>query len=225
MDLTTRRTFLESLAKAASAVVLAPLATACSSDTPAQTAAASGGEVDPLAVPRSRPADWDPIAFNRTRGNAGAIPQTYWPQINGPDGATNHLGKHLPYVPAIDAAQLPAGHLALMWGDPSKGYARHPNAVPGPDNNGEGHWFNWIEVRKAIDGEASVARSSYGEWPGEAGDPHYLVEGGGDIRADAGKHTIYLAALPPDVVPGDLVRIHAHCLTHGEYVDFLVVPG
>ena len=75
---------------------------------------------------------------------------------------------------------------------------------------------------KATEGEAITQRSVYPEWPGGEG---YAVLGGGDITADAGKNTVYLAALPSDVRPGDLVRIHANCLTHGEYVDFLVVPG
>jgi hypothetical protein len=68
--------------------------------------------------------------------------------------------------------------------------------------------------------------SRYSEWPGISPDDNgaYAVFGGGEITDDAGKNTIYLAALPPGVVSGDTVRIWAHCLTHGEYVDFITVP-
>lgn len=43
------------------------------------------------------------------------------------------------------------------------------------------------------------------------------------LMAENGKNTIYLVALPSDVGPGDTVRSWAHCLTHGEYIDFLAV--
>jgi hypothetical protein len=33
----------------------------------------------------------------------------------------------------------------------------------------------------------------------------------------------FVAALPDDVAPGDTIRIYAHCLTHGEYVDFMTI--
>src|SRR5262249_39980858 len=45
---TTRRNFLEAMAKAASAVVLAPLVTACHHDATPASAGASGGEADAL---------------------------------------------------------------------------------------------------------------------------------------------------------------------------------
>ncbi|MBC7172612.1 MAG: hypothetical protein H5U40_09310, partial [Polyangiaceae bacterium] len=102
--------------------------------------------------------------------------------------------------------------------------ARHPNAAPGPDNGGEGHWYNWIRVRKATEDESLEQESSYPLWPGGASEG-YAVSDGGDITADGGKNTVYLVALPADVSPGDLVRIHAHCLTHGEYVDFITLPS
>ena len=136
-----------------------------------------------------------------------------------------HLGKHLPFQPKVDAAMVPDGFLAIMWGDPDKGHARHPNAVPGPDNNNEGHWYNWIKVRKAGDDEAEELESSYTSWPTAGGEDtgKYAAFGGGDIAADGGKNTIYLAGLPKDLKAGDTIRIWAHCLTHGEYVDFLTL--
>ncbi len=178
-------------------------------------------------IPFELPADWNPIAFNRTRGNAGAIPESYLADINGLDGESQHLGKHLPYQPDIDSSLIPKGFIALMWGDPAKGHARHPNAVRGADNNHEGHWYNWIRIRKAVAESASVTEieSDYSDWPviGANDKGAYAVYGGGDITADAGKNTIYLAMLPPDVTFGDTIRIWAHCLTHGEYVDFLTL--
>lgn len=225
----TRRTFLKQLATATSAVVLAPLVSACGEPiTPDAPTVASGSEN--LGAPRTIPAvpelmpdRWNAIEFNRDRGNAGAIPDSYLDAINGPDGETTHIGKHLPYFASVDPSLVPAGYLAVLWGDPARGYAPHPNAAPGPDNGGEGHWFNWIRVRKAVD-SAVEKESTYPVWPGAEADG-YAVVGGGDITANAGKDTIYLVALPEDVAPGDTVRIYAHCLTHGEYVDFLTVPG
>lgn len=220
-----RRAFLRTLGHGAAVAFLAPTLVACSTDEPA-AASTSGAETppDPLAVPRARPEGWDAIAFNTARGNAGAIPETYWPQINGPDGPLQHVGKHLPYVPSTGVDAVPQGTIALMWGDPALGRARHPNAVRSDANGYQGHWYNWIEIRKAGEGTAEITRSTFAEWPMST-ERSYLVQGGGDITADAGKNTVYLAALPPDVRPGDLVRVQAHCLTHGEYVDFLVVPG
>ncbi|HJK98607.1 MAG TPA: hypothetical protein RMF84_15390 [Polyangiaceae bacterium LLY-WYZ-14_1] len=158
------------------------------------------------------------------RGNAGAIPESYLDEINGPDGDTEHLGKHLPYLAGIDAEVVPAGMVALMWGNPENGHARHPNAAPTADNP-EGHWYDWIRIRKAVEGDAEETESRYRGWP-EAENPAdgaYAVKGGGEITADGGRNTIYLAQLPADVRPGDTIRIHAHCLTHGEFVDFLAV--
>ena len=34
----------------------------------------------------------------------------------------------------------------------------------------------------------------------------------------------YLVQLPAGLVSGDVIRVHANCLTHGEYVDFLTIP-
>ena len=116
--------------------------------------------------------------------------------------------------------------LALMWGDPSKGYARHPNAAPSAANP-EGHWYDWIRVRKATTADAEERESRFSAWPpaGVRDNGTYVAFRGDDPSVDSGKGTIYLAQLPSDVRPGDVVRIHAHCRTHGEYVDFLTVPA
>ncbi|MGF1511664.1 MAG: hypothetical protein ACFB9M_19385 [Myxococcota bacterium] len=178
------------------------------------------------AIPTAKPAAWDPIAYNRKRGNAGKIPESYLPSINGPDGVKKHLGKHLPYVPDLGEITVPSGMVAIMWGDPSKGYVRHPNAARGPDNNNEGHWYNWVKIRKATVEDALETKSQYAEWPPKEGEESsFAVFGGGDITADSGKNTVYLAELPKDLEPGDTVRVWAHCLTHGEYVDFMTIPA
>ena len=221
---TTRRAFLDFLAGGAGAIVLSPIAVGCATG-PSVSPAATAHD-DPLAIPRERPPSWDPVAFNRARGNAGAIPESYRAQINGPDGELKHLGKHLPYTPPGADAGVPAGMIALMWGDPSKGYAAHPNA-PRSAATPDGHWYSWIRVRKAAAGYAEEKESRYSAWPVSApGDTGaYRAASGADPSADSGKNTIYLAQLPADVRPGDLVRVHAHCLTHGEYVDFVTVRG
>jgi hypothetical protein len=217
-----RRDFLNRLALTTGAVVLVPAVHACGGAQTQPTSMPTSTWTPPLAPP----AGWDAIAWNRDRGNAGYIPDSYLPDINGPVGETDHLGKHLPFVPEVDAQLVPGGFLAIMWGDPARGHARHPNAVRSEANQFEGHWYNWIRVRKATNSDAEELESTYTEWPGSGPDDSgaYAVLGGGDITADSGKNTIYLAALPADVRSGDTVRIWAHCLTHGEYVDFLVVP-
>lgn len=239
--MTTRRTFLTQLSRATGAVILMPVVSRCGGTTaaaptsmPSVVVEGVSGETELVAevagdlvagVPMTMPEDWDAIDFNRVRGNAGAIPDSYLGSINGPDGVTGHLGKHLPYVPAVDAAAVPSGFIAIMWGDPDKGYTQHPNAVRSEANNHEGHWYNSIKLRKATAGESEEAESTYVEWPGvgDGSSGAYAVFGGGDITENSGKNTIYLAALPSDVVAGDWVRVHAHCLTHGEYVDFVQV--
>ena len=214
-----RREILTTLAKATGALILAPRLIACSKPSDVSNPTSTLKE----DLPRTLVSGWDPISFNKTRGNQGAIPESYWPSINGADGVLKHLGKHLPYIPQLDQSLIPEGHIALMWGDPSKGYAKHPNAAKGPDNNHQGHWYNWIKIRKAVDGEAEETQSSYSNWPlVEASDNgKYLALDSQTVENDGGRNTIYLAALPSDIVKGDTVRIWAHCLTHGEYVDFM----
>lgn len=241
----TRRDFLKSLATATSAVVLVPLVSACGGSQTAKTDTlpkdpgpdGQAALAEPMMPPKAKPAAWDPVSFNKTRGAQGAIPTSYMNDINGPDGIPKHLGKHLPYVPTLPAAEgeehsearvqlFPAGFIGLMWGDPEKGYAKHPNAPRNESNNNEGHWYNWIKIRKATDEDAQELQSEYTDWPGTADESSgkYAVYGNsGDITSDGGKNTIYLAALPEDVKPGDTIRIWAHCLTHGEYVDFITI--
>lgn len=233
-----RREFVKNLALGTGCVVLLPAVTACGGakdmmkaeppvapppDAPkemvenAQEAVESG-------VPMVQPPDWDAVQFNKVRGLAGAIPASYHASITADDGDVKHLGKHLPYVPEVSGELVPPGFIAIMWGDPAKGHAKHPNAAKSADNP-DGHWYNWIRVRKAVAEDAEELQSEYPSWPelGEGANGQYAVAGGGEITADGGKNTIYLAALPKDVKAGDTVRIFAHCLTHGEYVDFITI--
>lgn len=232
----SRRDFLGQLATVTGGVVLLPYVTACGTTqaadkAPATPATAAKPEPTAIApgssmpVPTTPPADWDAIAFNKKRGNDGAIPKSYWASINGADGDKKHLGKHLPYIPQVDARLVPDGYVAIMWGDAKKGHARHPNAAKDPAKDYKGHWYNWIKVRKAVEGDAEELNNEYPDWPGPApfDKKSYAVFGDGEITADKGKNTIYLVKLPSDVKKGDKVRIYAHCLYHGEYVDFITV--
>jgi hypothetical protein len=101
----------------------------------------------------------------------------------------------------------------------------HPNAPKNESNGYEGHWYNWIKVRKAVPGSAQETTSRFSNWPesGSADNGHYAVHGDFQITDEKGIHTVYMVALPEDVQSGDTVRIWAHCLTHGEYVDFLTL--
>jgi hypothetical protein len=243
-----RRDFLKKMAAVTGGVVLAPMVVACTGGSQGGKAAGGttpakkdikGAAGEPkadgmgyagpvktsVAVPQDKPSDWDAVAFNKKRGNAGAIPKSYLGSINGPDGDKKHLGKHLPFIPTLgEGNAVPAGHVAIMWGDPSKGYAQHPNAEKDISKKYIGHWYNWIRVRKAVAGEAEEAQSTFADWPGTGEEAKkYVAKGGGDIKADKGKSTVYLVALPKDVKKGDTVRIWAHCLTHGEFVDFITV--
>lgn len=177
-------------------------------------------------VPLARPEGWDAIAFNRDRGNAGAIPESYLGDINGPDGEVKHLGKHLPYVPDTTGLEIPDGYVAIMWGDPTAGYAQHPNAPKGAESYPDGHWYDWVRIRKAAEGEAEEVETAFEGWPEPGADDsgRFLVAGGGSIEDSGGKNTIYLVELPPGVKSGDAIRVWAHCLYHGEYVDFIEVP-
>jgi len=225
-----RRDFLKQLASTTGAVVLIPSVTACGGSPPSGSTTLPIVESNPTApvippIPATEPDAWDPIAFNRDRGNAGAIPESYHESINGEEGVNGHLGKHLPYIPDTAGLEVPAGYVAIMYGDPSRGHAKHPNAERNESNNHEGHWYNWIRIRAASDPQAEELESTYADWPGvePSDNGAYAVLGEGDIRDESGKNTIYLAALPAGVQTGDRVRLYAHCLTHGEYVDFITV--
>jgi hypothetical protein len=158
------------------------------------------------------------------RGLAGAIPYSYHEAITSPDGVEKHIGKHLPYVPEVPGRIVPEGFMPIMWGDPAKGYAKHPNAQASEANGGEGHWYNWIRIRKAVQ-DAPEQETVFDGWPRLSSESTgtYAVMSNDDIRHDGGRNTIYMAMLPPGVRPGDVVRVHAHCLTHGEWVDFVTV--
>ncbi len=202
-----RRELLKGLATSAGALILLPkLSLAAPNSQP---------DLSPIKAP---PMSWNPIVYNKERGAAGAIPAAYMAKINAPDGIKKHLGKHLPYRLMEEA---PEGYLAIMWGDPKKGHARHPNASKSPKKP-EGHWYNWIRLRKACEGPAEEQESRYADWPGDQA-AGYLVQGDGEIKADGGRNTIYLAKLPAGLKKGDRIRIWAHCLSHGEYVDFLEI--
>jgi len=222
---TTRRDLLKQLGALLGAVVLAPTSTGCSStQSPTPSTGTTGAAGAPMALPRTRPTDWDAIAFNRARGNAGAVPETYRAQINGPDAERQHIGKHLPYVPTLSAGAVPAGMLGVMFGDPSLGRTRHPNDAIG-ESAPRGHWFSWVKVRKATDEDAPEAESTFGGWPTPPPDGgRFIPQEGTDLTADHGKNTVYLVTLPPGVAPGDVVRVHAHCISHGEFVEFITVP-
>lgn len=228
-----RREFNKKIVIAGGALTLLPTITSCT--TSGQTPTRTVGSDD---IPLTLTSDWDPIAYNRIRGNAGAIPESYLPSINGPDGENKHLGKHLPYIPndirknldpwLIEAqATLTSTHplILMMWGDPDKGHAKHPNAAAAPDK--PGHWYNWIKIREATNSPAEEVTSRYSNWPAnQSGDTgSYLSHTHTAIDSASGKDTIYVAALPKGLMlgSGKTIRIHAHCLTHGEYVDFLVI--
>lgn len=223
-----RREFLHKMAAVTGGFVLLPAVSACEGGKGGGGKGGSGSKPaagkGKIEVPKTKPGDWNAIGFNKKRGNAGSIPESYHASINGKDGDKKHLGKHLPYVPKLDAKLVPAGFVALMWGDPAKGHAKHPNA-PKSDANKEGHWYNWIRIVKADGKEEGELKSQYSDWPkiGGGDNGKYVAFGGGDVAADSGKNTVYLAALPKNVKKGDTVRIWAHCLTHGEYVDFLTI--
>ena len=217
----SRRVFLQQVGALAGSALLAPVISSCSRPVNSEPTTPPPGPapVDALAVPETRPADWDPISFNRTRGDAGAVPESFRASIDGDDGA---VGKHLPYMPAIDAALVPEGFVAIMFGDPASEYPRHPAAAPAADGTG-GHWFNRIRVRKAVAGPAGEIETTFSSWPetAEGDSGQYAVLGGGDVTAESGVNTVYLVRLPSDVSPGDPIRVFGHCTLHGEYVDFL----
>ena len=244
--LSNRRSFISTTARAG---LFVPLATpmvgslgGCKRETSpddalGESAGASAGEgaaatpspitgETPSGVPAELPTDWDAVKFNLERGQRGAIPEAYMGDIKGPDGVPKHLGKHLPYVPnGIPDDRLPSGYLPIMWGNPELGYAKHPNA-PRSEENPEGPWYDWIRVAKA--GEpATELETRFDEWPKptEAVQGRIIGADGKDPTEDSGKNTAYLALLPEGCKPGDVLRVWAHCLTHGEYVDFVTLSA
>lgn len=209
-----RRTALKRL----SAIALAPAVLSACSKAGVQSTASASKAATNTALPASRPADWDAVKFNLARGAAGAIPASYMVKIKAADGIAKHLGKHLPYV--VKADGVGAGELGLMWGDASKGYAQHPNAGKS-EKNPTGHWYNWVKVRNSRTG--AVMETRFDNWPkcSAAVNGRLLASQGGDVSANGGRYTIYVTKLPAGTKAGDELRIHAHCLTHGEYVDFV----
>lgn len=173
-----------------------------------------------IAVPESRPESWDPVAFNRDRGAAGAIPAGYMEKINAADGVRDHLGKHLPYTVAIAGVGVSEGTLGLMWGDTRKGWVPHPNAGKS-EGNPAGHWYNWIRLRNSRSGQE--VETTFDDWPrcSAQASGRIAAREGADPAADGGRNSVYVARLPEGTVAGDELRVWAHCLTHGEYVDFL----
>lgn len=194
----------------------------CKSGGAAMSGGATAGGTAEL--PLAPPTDWDPIAFNRARGLSGFIPASYQDDISGPDGDKKHLGKHLPYVPgSLAADKVGEGELGLMWGDPSKGYAKHPNAAPS-ETTPEGHYYNWVKVMIAGRPETEVETLFKG-WPKTLDGSTGRLTGleGEDPAADGGRNSVYVVRRPQDVGAGTVLRVWAHCLTHGEYVDFVTL--
>ena len=237
-----RRDFLKKLAGASGALVVAPYFVGCtgsSSESSTTHEETSGGDevglavqppaqdvatVDPLALPNVKPVDWDAITFNRERGMAGAIPETYHASINGPNGDAGHIGKHIPYLADVESEDPTM--IAIMFGDDAKSYARHPNQAR-TEENPDGHWFDWIRIRKATEESADEVECRFSSWPeiGDGDTGRYATKGGGDITEDGGKNTVYLVPLPAGIQPGDTIRVVGHCSSHGEYVDFLTLPA
>lgn len=218
-----RRTFLGNAAAASGLLFVPPsLLAGCgsSSQTVRTDDPVSGGGFD--TPPIQRPGGWDPVKYNLERGDAGFIPASYMAKIKDRGGIVGHLGKHLPYTVPLAAERAAPGHLPVMWGSPEKGYARHPNGRRTAENPA-GHWYDWIRIAPEGDVSAEVT-TAFDEWPApSAGSGRIVGLEGADPAADGGRNSVYLARLPRGTRPGDWVRVWAHCLTHGEYVDFVQV--
>jgi len=221
-----RREFFKHLAALTGTVVIAPMALGCASANPKESTVRPIARVDASGappIPEVKPDNWDPIVFNRDRGLKGAIPASYYKDINGPDGEKAHLGKHLPYIPPLKATDFPQGYIPIMWGDPAKGYTQHPSAPKFSEGYPIGHWYNWVRIKGSAAGSQEV-ESQFDAWPGAAADRDatvFATFGGGDITANSGKNTIYMLNRPGNINEGDTLRIHGHCLYHGECVDFI----
>ncbi len=216
----TRRVFLQQTAAVSIALPLLG-ATGCASKTGGGTAPVTGGT--PAGVPLTRPSDWEVVAFNTARGKAGSIPASYMAKIEAAQGLPKHLGKHLPYLPKVPAGRVADGGLGIMWGDPSLGYTMHPNAGKS-ETKPLGHWYNWIRV--SIEGnEASQVETHFDGWPQctDAVKGKLVGFSDEDPTVNGGKNSVYVAQLPTGAKSGDTLRVWAHCLTHGEYLDFLTL--
>ncbi len=209
----TRREFFTSISTLVGATLLLPNIVNCKPQSNSHIA----------YLPFVKPQDWDPIAFNKQRANHGGVPKAYLKSINGVDGENKHIGKHLPYIPQLGDTAIPDGYIPIMWGNPSKGHTMHPNAPQNSAKQYEGHWYNWIRLRKStLSGEEEEVQSEYNLWPGNNKTSLYLsAKPGTPLTAKKGIFTVYLAKLPKNVKTGDTLRIHAHCKTHGEWVDFI----
>ncbi len=177
-----------------------------------------------LPLPRARDGAWDAIVFNLARARQGAVPPAYLALIEGLGGIPQHLGKHLPFLVAdgnlLDAA-LAANLLPIQWGDPGKGHARHPNAAP-TEAVPSGHYYDWVDL---LVGDAET-RVAFAPWPQNRADVAGAYRGlrTDDPTGEEGRDTVYLLPMGGASCGVD-VRVHGHCLTHGEYVDFVKVPG
>ena len=211
-SLRSRREFIDQVARTAGVALLLPSIVRCSNapeDDFRSSFSSTSGDSG-LSLPNRRPENWNPIEFNLKRGLAGAIPETYHASITSADGPLLHIGKHTPYIAPIDKSLVPQGYIALMMGDFTRGYAKHPAAAT--------HWYDWISILK--EGSTSGPKYSvFAAWP----TGNFMALGGGTIDGDTGKNTIYLAALPDGVKPGDTIRVVGHCNLHGEYVDFITL--
>ncbi len=216
MNHLNRREFIKQAGLVTGSLILFPAAASSSS---------KGYTSDKCEIVRITPPGWDPITYNRNRGNAGAIPKSYIDDINSPDGDTKHIGKHLPYIPEIDPSIILKGYVPLMWGDPEKGHFPHPNAGTDGSSDSGGHWFNRIRIRKSARWCVKTSETVFSGWPETKPEDSgsYAVFNRGEITDKNGIKTIYMAILPPDIGPGDTIRIQADCLQHGQYIDFITL--
>ncbi|NRA36530.1 MAG: twin-arginine translocation signal domain-containing protein [Planctomycetes bacterium] len=209
----TRRDFIKTLSATAAVAFILPSFTSCTTSGGSGNGGAARA-TDPLALPSSKPADWDAISFNMQRALAGAAPESYHGSISGEGGDKKHVGKHTPFAPSIK--DVPEGYVAVMFGDDSKSYPKHPNS--------DTHWYDWVSIRKSSAGTAEEVTSKYGAWPSvTANDNGKYAAQGKDIKENGGRGTVYLAKLPADVKKGDLVRIVGHCKKHGDWVNFVSI--
>lgn len=212
----SRRTFVKQAALFTGAMVLMPSITSCGRSSAVMAN-------DPLFIPVVKPAHWDAVAFNKERALVGGAPASYHGAIGGTDGDKKHVGKHLPYLPK--GVSVPDGYVAVMFGDADKGFARHPNSEAAEEIGDDGHWYDWIEVRKAVEGDADVVKSVYSSWPAPAASDNGKVLGfnGKAVTDNGGRETVYLAALPKGVAKGDMISVRGHCKKHGDWVDFFTL--